>query len=121
MIRFHFEDSGQDCLWWDVDETEDLGAAVIIDANLQAGLWADGKHYVNMAEPHAVGDKLIFTNDLPLSIRTGYSLTFKHKVVAVERGDDASAKPQGRTAVADRSAPRLERSGESRDSVRTEQ
>ena len=30
-------------------------------------------------------------------------------------------KPQGRTAVADRSAPRPERSGESRDSVRTEQ
>lgn len=83
MIRFHFEDRGQDCLWWDVEEN-DTGIAKIIDANLQAWHWADGQHFVSLCEPHREGANLTFTDDLERSLASGYSLRFKQRVVNVE-------------------------------------
>lgn len=82
-IRFHFEDNGQDCLWW---ETTDDGLCTekVVDANLQASVWASGDVYVNMGEPHGPGDQLAYTNDLPRSLQDGYTLWFKHRIVKVE-------------------------------------
>ncbi len=58
--------------------------------------------------------------------RTAFWMPFAQYSDGFERGVAElrrmiSAKPQGRTAVAHVCAPRPERSGESRDSVRTEQ
>ena len=84
MIRFHFEDDGQDFLWWDVEDLGD-GIGKVVDAGpLQAWAWASGNHYVNLAERHGVGDKLVTTDDLSRSQATGYSLTLNHRIARVE-------------------------------------
>ncbi|EEQ96359.1 Hypothetical protein OINT_1001786 [Brucella intermedia LMG 3301] len=84
MIRFHFEDDGQDFLWWDVEDMGD-GIGKVVDAGpLQAWAWASGNHYVNLAQPHGVGDKLVTTDDLARSQATGYSRVLEHRVTRVE-------------------------------------
>jgi len=84
MIRFHFQDNGQDFLWWDVED-QGGGIGKVVDAGpFQAWAWADGNHFVNLARPHGVGDKLVTTDDLVRSQETGYSLTLHHRIVRVE-------------------------------------
>ncbi|MDL2332864.1 hypothetical protein [Brucella inopinata] len=84
MIRFHFEDNGQDFLWWDVEDLGD-GIGKVVDAGpFQAWAWANGNHYVNLGQLHDVGDKLVTTDDLVRSQETGYSLVLRHRVVRVE-------------------------------------
>ena len=90
IIRFHFVDCGQDFLWWDV---KDDGRAIgeVVDAGpFQAWAWADGKHFVNLNEPHDVGDRLATTNDLQRSLDTGYSEMLNYPVEKVERLEDAT-------------------------------
>jgi len=85
MIRFHFEDHGQDFLFWDV---EDNGAGVgkVVDAGpFQAWAWADGRHYVNLREPHDAGDCLTFTEDLALSMETGHARSLRYPIERVEQ------------------------------------
>ncbi|NTE68385.1 hypothetical protein G6M85_22585 [Agrobacterium tumefaciens] len=85
IIRFHFEDNQQDFLWWDVEENPD-GPGLVVDAGpFQASIWANGKHYVNLNEPHGIGDRLTITNDLPRSIETGYCRLLRHHVKRIER------------------------------------
>lgn len=83
VTRFHFVDRGQDCLWWDVADRGD-GIGEVVDANLQGGVWANGNTYVNLQEPHAKGDRLVFTDDLARSFSTGYFLTFCYPITRVE-------------------------------------
>lgn len=83
IIRFHFEDHGQDCLWWDVQDNG-KGVGKIIDANIQNWLWADGKKYVNLLTPHEVHDCLAFTDDLMRSMETGYCLIFNYPVARID-------------------------------------
>ncbi|MCQ9145871.1 hypothetical protein [Ochrobactrum sp. BTU2] len=83
-IRFHFSDRGQDCLWWDVEDLGD-GTGRVMDAGpFQANVWADGNYYVNLMYPHGVGDRLLFTNDLPRSLQDGFHMTHRYRVDRVE-------------------------------------
>lgn len=83
-IRFYFEDHGQDFLWWDVKDSDDFAGEVVDAGPFQASIWADGTHYVNLNEPHGVGDRLITTNDLQRSIKDGYSTRLKYPVTRIE-------------------------------------
>lgn len=88
MIRFHFQDNGQDFLWWDVED-QGQGIGKVVNAGpFQARAWADGNHYVNLDQPHGLGDQLTTTNDLQRSLATGYCLTLHHRVVRVEQPDE---------------------------------
>lgn len=84
MIRFHFEDHGQDFLFWDVED-DGRGVGKIVDAGpLQTWAWADDEHYVNLREPHGVGDRLAFTEDLALSMETGHTRFLNYPITRVE-------------------------------------
>lgn len=81
-IRFHFEDRGQDFTWWDIDEE----SGEVVDCGpFQASIWANGRHYVNLSQPHGVGDLLTTTDDIERSIKTGYSRTLNCPVERIEQ------------------------------------
>lgn len=90
IIRFHFEDRGQDFLWWDVKDDGRAIGEVVNAGPFQAWAWADGKHFVNLNEPHGVGDRLATTNDLQRSIDTGYSSMLNYPVERIEHLGEAA-------------------------------
>lgn len=82
IIRFHFEDRGQDFSWWDVADNG-TGVGRVIDCGpFQAYVWT--KLYVNLSEPHGLGDRLVTTDNLVRSIETGYGNTLNYAVTKVE-------------------------------------
>ncbi|WCK01057.1 hypothetical protein [Agrobacterium tumefaciens] len=85
IIRFHFEDHGQDFLWWDVEDKVGEPGAVLDAGPFQASIWADGKHFVNLSEEYKIGDRLTITNDLQRSIETGHSRLLKYPIKRIER------------------------------------
>ncbi|MCF6368310.1 hypothetical protein [Rhizobium halophilum] len=90
MIRFHFEDRGQDFLWWDVEDNGQ-GIGKVVDAGpFQQSLWANGKHYVNLLEPHGVGDRLATTDNLALSMETGLCRRLNYPIERVEERRNAA-------------------------------
>jgi hypothetical protein len=85
VIRFHFEDQGQDFSWWDVADNG-TGVGRVVDCGpFQAAIWANGKFYVNLGEPHGIGDRLVTTDDLVRSTETGYAVILNYAVTEVEQ------------------------------------
>jgi len=72
MIRVHFQDDAQDCLWWDINEE-----GVVEDCDMQTWLWKGTK--VDMATPITPGCKLSVT------FKDGKVGTWIHPVVKVEK------------------------------------
>ena len=78
MIRIHFKDEEQDCLWWDVDSDGTVKAS-----DMQAWVW--------------VGTKVDMTQDLRkdahlrVTFKDGHKGTWKHPVVKVERPPEVVA------------------------------
>jgi len=72
MIRVHFQDDAQDCLWWDINEE-----GVVEDCDMQTWLWKGTK--VDMATAITPSCKLSVT------FKDGKVGTWIHPVVKVEK------------------------------------
>ncbi len=84
IIRFEFEDQGQDFTWWDVADNGH-GVGKVIDCGpFQASLWANGSFHVNLLEPHGVGDRLVTTDNIARAVETGEGTILKYPVTKVE-------------------------------------
>ncbi len=72
MIRVHFKDEGQDCLWWDID-----GEGIVQDCDMQSWVWKGTK--VDMTTDLRVDGHLVCT------FKDGHVGKWKHPIVKVER------------------------------------
>ncbi|PKP26607.1 MAG: hypothetical protein CVU03_03465 [Bacteroidetes bacterium HGW-Bacteroidetes-2] len=71
--RIHFQDQGQDCLWWEVDKN-----GKVINANLQARIWCGCKVPLYIIEAGQPGDQMDFWNAL------GEERVFKYPITKIE-------------------------------------
>lgn len=78
--RFNFAFHGQDFDWWDID----MDTGQVVDCGpSQAWFWADGKTFVNLDQPHGLGDRLCFTRDIDEAIATGKCGWLKYPITSV--------------------------------------
>ncbi|MDP2729172.1 MAG: hypothetical protein Q8O55_01660 [Dehalococcoidales bacterium] len=80
MVRIHFEDDGQDILWWDIDEH-----GVVQACNMQEWVWKGTQVQMTVSgnEPSKVqpGDRLV------CEFKDGRIGIFQHPVEKIELVD----------------------------------
>jgi len=78
MLRIHFEDRGQDILWWDIDEN-----GIVQDCNLQHGVWVGT--LVQMSDQGLSLSNMKPGAKLYCVFKTGVVGTFNHLVSKIEK------------------------------------
>lgn len=88
MLRLHFRDTGQDILWWDIDEDN-----IVQTCNMQEGVWKGAEvimdEYGNYPPDIQPGNRIFIK--LPT---TGRVAMFNHHVERIEKLKDTTKVPK---------------------------